>query len=304
MAPPQVFAGVEKLVLALDIGTTTSSISVAHLAPGTIPVVEPITTHEQVPTEVLYNAEGGVVACGVDCRTPENLERAKAEGLHLAQFFKLSLHPATMQFATPSSSQSTSSSSTGAKSYLPTFEVPELPPTVSIESVYASFMHYMSTSPPRIVQESVDDRVRFTREAEASVNYSLKKEDVREWMKPGATFTVIDAGGSTVDICMYMCEAITPKLLIREVKPSECIQAGGVFVDRAAASFLQQKLAGSMFGDAAHISEMIKKFEEKTKRKFTGDELPNSTSIIHFGANNHRRHFKGSGRRRCSGEVM
>jgi hypothetical protein len=58
------------------------------------------------------------------------------------------------------------------------------------------------------------------------------------------------------------------------------VQAGGVFVDRAARTLVEAKLAGSKLAGADTIESIISIFEEKTKRRFTGS---GEASIIKFG---------------------
>ena len=91
---------------------------------------------------------------------------------------------------------------------------------------------------------------------------------------------VVDAGGSTVDSTLYECKETTPKLLLEEVCASECVQAGSVFIDRAAQHMLEAKLKGSRFGDDMCIRDILGEFERKTKRKFDGTQV---SSIIKFG---------------------
>ena len=93
-------------------------------------------------------------------------------------------------------------------------------------------------------------------------------------------FAVVDAGGSTVDSTLYECKEATPKLILEEVCASECVQAGSVFIDRAAQHMLQAKLKGGLFGDDAYIQNILGEFERKTKRKFDGTHV---SSIIKFG---------------------
>ena len=93
-------------------------------------------------------------------------------------------------------------------------------------------------------------------------------------------FAVVDAGGSTVDSTLYECKETTPKLILEEVCASECIQAGSVFVDRAAQHMLKAKLQGSKFSDDVCIQGILGEFERKTKRKFDGTQV---SSIIKFG---------------------
>ncbi len=83
-------------------------------------------------------------------------------------------------------------------------------------------------------------------------------------------FAVVDAGGSTVDSTLYECKETTPKLILEEVCASECVQAGSVFVDRAAQHMLEAKLQGSQFGDDVCIRGIL----------FDGTQV---SSIIKFG---------------------
>ncbi|KAK4703803.1 hypothetical protein P7C70_g2413, partial [Phenoliferia sp. Uapishka_3] len=332
MTPPAIYTGHEKLVLSIDIGTTTSAVALAHLAPGTVPMVQPVTKFENttdasVPTEVYYNANGKAVACGANCRNPATQAQAQSEGWHLVQFFKLALHPQTLQYQTSALTLSADpTSSLGKKIFAPSFEGPDLPNGTTIQKVYADFIQYLlgatalwfadvdpdgarlwaklfpscevilatpdgwNEIQQNILRKGLDiagivpltfeERCHFVREAEASINYAMKVPDVKQWMKAGENFTVIDAGGSTVDVGMYTCEMISPKLKIREVKPSDCIQAGGVFVDRACYSLLTARLGSSIFAGPKYLQRMIEVFESRQKRKFTGEE---ATTVIRFG---------------------
>lgn len=123
-------------------------------------------------------------------------------------------------------------------------------------------------------------RLRFVTEGEASVHYALDYTQSSQWLRKGVVFAVVDAGGSTVDSTLYECKEITPKLILEEVCASECVQAGSVFVDRAAQHMLGAKLEGSQFGDDAYIQDILGEFEKKTKRKFDGTQ---ASSIIKFG---------------------
>jgi len=92
-------------------------------------------------------------------------------------------------------------------------------------------------------------------------------------------FAIVDAGGSTVDSTLYECKGTTPRLILEEVRASECVQAGSVFIDRAAQHMLKAKLQGSKFGDDTCIQGILEEFERKTKRKFDGTQ---ASSIVKF----------------------
>lgn len=133
---------------------SSASISVAHLAPGSIPVVRTVTSwpsskNESKLSSLLYfDAAGHAVAWGAECLAPEMRARALKEGLQLAKWWKLHLHPNSMQFETTATLASTlldrlSLGSTTPKQIVPDFEVPPLPPNVKIDLVYSSFFKYL-----------------------------------------------------------------------------------------------------------------------------------------------------------------
>jgi len=50
-----------------------------------------------------------------------------------------------------------------------------------------------------------DERIQFITEGEASVHFSLAHTNGIKWLEEGTMFTVVDAGGSTVDTTLYQC---------------------------------------------------------------------------------------------------
>ncbi|KAG9021183.1 hypothetical protein FS842_006779, partial [Serendipita sp. 407] len=147
-----------------------------------------------------------------------------------------------------------------------------------------------------------EDRLFFVTEGEASVHYALHYSQSKSWLNDGSMFAVTDAGGSTVDSTLYRCKGLVPKLVLEEVCASECVQAGGVFVDRGGQRMLTEKLSGSKFADAAYMVDIMDEFERKTKRKFDGTQ----TSIIRFGKDwdNDRAHGVVKGRLTLSSEEV
>ncbi|KAG8819814.1 hypothetical protein FRC18_011910 [Serendipita sp. 400] len=127
--------------------------------------------------------------------------------------------------------------------------------------------------------EDAELRIEFITEGEASVHYALAHTKTSTWLTKNAMFAVTDAGGSTVDSTLYECKSTSP-LSLEEVCESECVQAGGVFVDRGLQTVLEQKLKDSDFGDPESIVEMVRSFEKKTKRIFDGTQ---TTNILDFG---------------------
>ncbi|KZV99293.1 hypothetical protein EXIGLDRAFT_831623 [Exidia glandulosa HHB12029] len=308
------YNGDEKLVIAVDLGTTNSGISFAHLQPGAAPRVRSVTRwpgqedaagDSKIPTLVRYK-EGKPIAFGADAVDDPDVEGGPVS--YLASWFKLHLHPSTMR-----------SSSNIA--------VPPLPPKITLKQVYADFLSFIFKHAVEFFTTSAHDgeriwsrlnntvviilatpngwdsyqqgflhdaivvagvlpqgfepdRLQFVTEAEASVHYALEHTRGGEWLTAGAHFAVLDAGGSTVDTTVYRCVSTTPKVVLEEVTGSECVQAGSVFVNRDAERLLKLKLANSKFNDSAFISAMLDVFERKTKRRFDGSD---EASVIAFG---------------------
>ncbi|KAG8814707.1 hypothetical protein FRC17_000999 [Serendipita sp. 399] len=113
-------------------------------------------------------------------------------------------------------------------------------------------------------QADAEDRLWFITEGEASVHYSLAHTETATWLKADTIFAVTDAGGSTVDSTLYRCRNEKP-LILEEVCASVCVQAGGVYVDRAMEELLKHKLADSSYGDSEFIAVMTRQFEQKAR---------------------------------------
>ena len=109
------------------------------------------------------------------------------------------------------------------------------------------------------------DRLQFVSEAEASVHFAINYARIGNWLREGMQLAVCDAGGSTLDTTVYTCISAAPRLQLKETTSSECVQAGSVFVDEAARSFLGGKLASSTkYGSPEVIECMVRTFEKKT----------------------------------------
>jgi hypothetical protein len=72
-----------------------------------------------------------------------------------------------------------------------------------------------------------EERIEFITEGEASVHYAIAHTKSNLWIKESTMFSVIDAGGSTVDSTLYECKGVQP-LRLEEVCASECVQVGAL----------------------------------------------------------------------------
>jgi hypothetical protein len=90
------------------------------------------------------------------------------------------------------------------------------------------FLRKAAVEAELVRDEDADLRLEYVTESEASVHYALAHTKSRAWLRSGSLFMVTDAGGSTVDSVLYECTAVTPKLVLREVCASECIQVNSI----------------------------------------------------------------------------
>ncbi|PVF93795.1 hypothetical protein CPB86DRAFT_87047 [Serendipita vermifera] len=158
-----------------------------------------------------------------------------------------------------------------------------------------SFLSQSAVEAGIVPSEDVGTRVEFVTEGEASVHYAVAYTPSASWLEPNRMFIVVDAGGSTIDSNLYQCKSTDP-VRLEELHRSECIQAGGAFVDRAIRRLLQERLITSpVYGANEMINTMVDEFEKKDKRLY-GGEL--SSNVIHFGrtTDNDRQHGIRKGR--------
>lgn len=303
----------EKIVVALDIGTTMSAASYSHLAKGSYPSVDIVTQwpgqpnasgSAKIPTLILYDGSR-CVACGEEALNYESDNDQE----QMAKWFKLHMHTESLKDRS--------------------LDIPPLPRGIAIKRVYKDFIEYMFLHtqkhfeskvpngssiwarnrprmefvfavpngwdyvPQQIMREAAidaglfpasraDSLLRFVTEGEASVHFVSVYGSMNHWLHLGSTFAVVDAGGSTTDSTLYTCTQTTPDVILEEAGVSECVQAAGVNVDDALRQTLRAKLANSKFGDEETIKFIVEEFEKKTKRLFDGT---NEKNVIKFGGN-------------------
>ncbi|KEP53961.1 heat shock 70 kDa protein 12A [Rhizoctonia solani 123E] len=119
-------------------------------------------------------------------------------------------------------------------------------------------------------EDTASSKVRFVTEAEASVHFCIHHANAKNVLKPGTSFGVCDAGGSTVDSTMYMVVSESP-LKLKEQRDSGCVQAGAIFVDYEMQKYLESTLRKAEL-DADDVEFYtktgVKDFESYAKRTF------------------------------------
>ena len=75
----------------------------------------------------------------------------------------------------------------------------------------------------------------------------------------------VTTGGSTVDTTAYSVSEVRPQLKLREVKPSACVQAGAIFVNKAAEEYFRRAFSNP----AAELpDDQVKYFVKKATDVF------------------------------------
>jgi hypothetical protein len=90
------------------------------------------------------------------------------------------------------------------------------------DTLQQAFLRTMAQRSGWVEQEKAFSHIIFVTESEASVHYTVEYQP-SSWIHTGTQFLVVDAGGSTVDSTLYECTSTSPKLVLREVRPSTSI---------------------------------------------------------------------------------
>ncbi|KAH8922557.1 hypothetical protein BT69DRAFT_1263289 [Atractiella rhizophila] len=310
MVSDLIYNGEEKLIICLDIGTTYCGASFAHLLPKQAPrnqVVQKFkgTTASKFPSVAWYDKNGTLRAVGAEAQ-------AEHQNWNYVQLFKLHLHP-QKQLLTPASFEIPPLPNVKLSAIYSDFVCYLIDSTKSyfLETTHNGHSVWETLSPSAdlviahpngwgireqaFLRDAVlkahtlsitfadsHKRVSFCTEAEASLHFVLKHTESQAWLKPGISFTVCDAGGSTVDIATYSVKEVAPRLRLEESTAPDCTLTGSIFVNKAMEELLRAKLVGSRFSSDEDIALMMAYFEQHTKPLFCGHER-DQVEFISFG---------------------
>ncbi|CAE7102976.1 unnamed protein product [Rhizoctonia solani] len=301
------WTGPFKIVIGIDIGVRQSAVSFACLKPGEKWSVRRVTqwpgkdsqnSHGKIPTAIWYDSTNKAVLFGAEAMTPQAEEEAEDNGWKLARYFKLHLHPPhltaqhglelePLPFSVPLSQvyadflgyllQHTQSYFEDHiidgkriwKQYKPTMEVVLAHPNGwGIRE--QAFFRLSAVKAGLTNASDAASRVHFVNEAEASVHFCAQNPDIGSRLLPGMMLVVCNAGRLTVETTVNVVKSVHP-IRLEETRPSKCIQAGGVFVDKAAEKYLCKILgkAGLSQEDVEeYATRGAKDFELRSKRVF------------------------------------
>ncbi|KAG6885087.1 hypothetical protein C0993_005970 [Termitomyces sp. T159_Od127] len=113
-------------------------------------------------------------------------------------------------------------------------------------------------------------RIRFVTEGEASLQFCICNGLTTEALKKGGGVLIIDAGGGTIDMCVYG-EAQKRKDAFEELASPECYLQGSLYVTLRAKAFLQDFVKGTKFAD--DVEAMTAYFDKFAKQTFDGNDL-------------------------------
>jgi len=270
----QEWKGSPKLILGVDIGTTYSGVSFLYLTEGVKPSqkIQRVTewpgqkgnAEAKVPTLVWYDRNGNAVKLGAEAYKLK-ATKAKTDKLELAKHFKHHLHPRTMLANIELKKHPLPYDITLEQVYIDFMKYllgntksffekkvlggralwGRLCPTMQVILAHPNGwgtpeQAFLRRVALRAGMASGDNQITFVTEAEASVHFCLSRPtlDIASSIKVGDNIIVCDAGGSTVDTTLYKIAKKEP-LQLEEVRKSDCIQAGGIFVDDEAKAFLR-----------------------------------------------------------------
>ncbi|KEP47397.1 heat shock 70 kDa protein 12A [Rhizoctonia solani 123E] len=261
----------------------------------------------KIPTAIWYDTNGKAVSFGAETTSYSTEEQAEANDWFLAKHFKLLLHPEELQ------AQRNLNVETPAFPYGVTLEQVysdflryllahtekyfkdriidggllwsryqnKLEIVIAHPNAWSTrqqaFLRKVAIQAGAVSATQAQDKVRFVTEGEASVHFCLAdpKLNLKSHIKTGSVFAVCDAGGSTVDSIVYSVAATTPLLQLEEKRASGCVQAGGIFVDEVAKSYMQTALHTAGVTDEEDIAEYLKvgirDFEAGVKRLFSNE---------------------------------
>ncbi|KAK0434130.1 hypothetical protein EV421DRAFT_1356533 [Armillaria borealis] len=308
----------QKLVIALDLGTTFSGVSYSILDPGLVPEIKGVTRFPaqenaggdaKIPTILYYDQSGDLKAAGAEALDENVIRSAEDEGWVKYSTFKLHLRP----------------------KWAHTKEINEaiapLPPGKDIVEVFGDFYAYLVDCTLTFIQEShqngadllrsVQDRIEFilshpngwegvqqkklrraavfaglipdddkghekihfVTEGEASLHFCID-HGLSSYIRDGEGVMIVDAGGGTVDISTYSrtSSSSTNGSSFEEIVAPACIFSGSIFVTRRAESFLKKKLKGSQY--EGEIELIADCFDKTTKHRFRNANEP---AYIKFG---------------------
>ncbi|KAF5317360.1 hypothetical protein D9611_003531 [Ephemerocybe angulata] len=309
-----------RLLLAFDIGTTFSGISI--LDPGSVPEIRPVTrfpSQEQVggdskiPTVIYYDSDGKVCAIGADTLKDGIEADAEDFGWSKARWFKLHLRPnpvAPSFFSRIVRSQENQ-------------ELPPLPLKKTVVEVFGDYMKYLHSCSKEYIEEthgsmlwaSLKDNIMYVLThpngwggpQQAQMRQAAVKAGLIPDTEPGRSrVTFVTEGEASLHFCLTNGLAIDPTsksgvLIVdagggtidltaysklpdnsyEEIAIPQCHFQGAAYVSIRAEKYFKTLLAGSRFSQ--DVESLVTRFDRNTKHVFRREDEP-----LHIQFTSHR----------------
>ncbi|KAL8280122.1 hypothetical protein RQP46_007452 [Phenoliferia psychrophenolica] len=234
------WTGPETLALAFDIGTTLSAASVVHLVqnqPIRVRVVSrwPSSPNSsKIPTTILYDNRGAPKAFGAETKD----DAYAGEDYNECKWFKLHLHPLAMQPPPYELEAAAPRPDAPAPLEGPTsFEVPPLPPNVTVESAYSDFIKYLFDNTKSWYETNAPDGDTIWRQLENSLKLVIAHPNTWSFheqatLKQAITKSGVLRGASVEDHVVFVTESeasVHFGMLYRSNQQSEWLSSNSTF---------------------------------------------------------------------------
>ncbi|KAF8597350.1 hypothetical protein BDV93DRAFT_596755 [Ceratobasidium sp. AG-I] len=330
-----------KIVLGFDIGTTCSAVSIIHLMQGCKPQIQRVTKWPgqgdsqgncRLPSWIWYDGYNRAVKLGAEALNQPAAD-ADARGWQLVKYFKLHLHPSDMAPTSGFKLEALPRGVSISQIYTDLFRYlyshtklffeehnldggrtwQSLSNTMELVVAHPNgwgsreqgVLRSAAVQAGLSSQGSAHERIIFVPEAEASLQYCLSLTQASS-LSIGTNIVICDAGGSTVDTTVYNVTKNNPMLKLNEVKSSACIQAGSIFVDDEASSYINRLISrANSSGDSVDIDteEALHDFSRYVKPSFNGTEDSLSLKVGNRRLNRSQMGISG-GRMKLTGTVV
>ncbi|KAG9106779.1 hypothetical protein FRC07_008742, partial [Ceratobasidium sp. 392] len=117
--------------------------------------------------------------------------------------------------------------------------------------------------------------IQFVSEREVRIHLCVRLSDLQLSVQPGDSLVLCDAGDLTTSVSVFTALSVRARLKLQETNTPTCVQAGSIFVDKAAEDFIRANLER---GDVTeeeiydYTKVGVNEFKITAKSSFTGGE--------------------------------
>ncbi|KAF4628841.1 hypothetical protein G7Y89_g9311 [Cudoniella acicularis] len=292
-----------KIVVGIDFGTTFSGVAYGNTHDGHLNIVQqwpgmssPLDrSSEKVPTQILYDSEAlGGFKWGYQIR--DDVPRHQWFKLDLESTYKPSTalsnrypHPNNLPPNIHHNTQQLTADYLGAikkhLTYILQMQLGELQAKetplqfiLTVPAVWSEVAKEKTLAAAETAGLGDDAPILMVSEPEAAATYALQRQDLN-YLKPGDTFVVCDAGGVTVDLISYTVIKLEPVLEVKEAAPGTGALCGSTFLNRRFQEYLVSRLGQQDGWDEDTLSEAMEHFDQMVKLQYTSTNKDQSWKV-------------------------